>query len=169
MTGSDVPGPPPKTRILVDAGRLWGGGAATGCVAALLAVVGVLICQDVLKVRLTRPALLVHVSDSLAVNYALTAFLLAIAATGMAHLLILATPKPRTFFAWLVGLATVCGVAAPFALEAPVSSQVATAAINLALGVCTGSLISAVMTRTTAVSRGPRGAGPAPLGTEQLP
>ena len=148
MSGSNVSNQPPQTRVTVDAGRLWGGGVATACVAALLAVAGVLICQDVLDIRLVRPALLLDLAHSFAVDYAVTAFLLAVAATGLAHALLLATPRPRAFFAWIVGLATVCGVAAPFALDAARSSQVATAAINLGLGICTGSLIGMVMLRT---------------------
>lgn len=148
MTGSNVSGVPPKAHITVNAGRLWGGGFATACVASLLAVAGVLICQGVFGVRLVLPNLLLDLSDSLTVDYAATAFALALAATGLAQLLLLAAPRPRTFFAWIVGLATVCGVAAPFATNSPASSQIATAVINLALGVCTGSLISAVMPRT---------------------
>ncbi len=55
---------------------------ATGCVAALVAVVGVLIC-DILDVRLVRPALLLDVVDRFAGDYALTAFVLALVATGL--------------------------------------------------------------------------------------
>ena len=148
MTSSNLSSPPPETRVAVDAGRLWGGGLATACVAALLAVAGVLICQDVLDVRLVRPALLLDLAHSFAVDDAVTAFVLAAVATGLAHALLLTTPRPRMFFAWIIGLATVCGVAAPFAFDTARSSQVATAAINLALGICTGSLIGAVMSRT---------------------
>jgi hypothetical protein len=154
MSGSNVSSPPPRTQVTVDAGRLWAGGLATACVAALLAVAGVIICQDVLDVRLVRPALLLDLTHSFAADYAITAFALAVVATGVAHALALTTPRPRTFFAWIVGLATVCGVAAPFAFDVAVASQVATAGINLALGVCTGSLIGAVMSRTTVLVRG---------------
>ncbi len=152
MAGSNVAGSPPEPRLSVDAGRLWGGGLATACVAALLAVAGVLICQDVLDIRLVRPALLLDLAHSFTVDYAVTAFVLALVATGLAHALLLTTPRPRTFFAWIIGLATLCGVAAPFAFDTARSSQVATAAINLALGICIGSLIGAVMSRTVSVA-----------------
>lgn len=161
MSHSNVSGRSPKAHVSVDAGRLWAGGFATACVAALVAVAGVLICQGVFGVRLVRPALLLDVSESFTVDYALTAFVLAILATGLAHGLGLTTPKPRTFFGWIVALGTVCGVAAPFALGSAVSSQVASAGINLALGVCTGSLISAVMSRTTFVTAPLGHSGPA--------
>ena len=141
-----------RPRVQVDAGRLWGGGVATGCVAALVAVVGVLIC-DILDVRLVRPALLLDVVDRFAGDYALTAFVLALVATGVAHVTALVTPRPRMFFSWIIGLATVAGVAAPFAVGDVVESQVATACINLALGICVLSLLSGVMARTIVVPR----------------
>ena len=140
---------PGTLRVRVDAGRLWGGGVATGCVAALVAVVGVLIC-DILDVRLVRPALLLDVVDRFAGDYALTAFVLTLVATAVAHVTALVTPRPRMFFSWIVGLATVAGVAAPFAIGEEIESQVATACINLALGVCVLSLLGGVMSRTVA-------------------
>ena len=131
----------------VDAGRLWGGGVATGLVAALVAVVGVLVCA-IIDVRLVRPALLLDFFHTFAGDYALTAFVLALLATGVAHLTVLATPRPRMFFSWIIGLATVAGVAMPFAFGETTESQVATACINLALGICVHSLLRAVMART---------------------
>ena len=73
---------------------------------------------------------------------------LALLATGVAHLTVLATPRPRMFFSWIIGLATVAGVAMPFAFGETTESQVATACINLALGICVHSLLRAVMART---------------------
>ena len=146
MTESRAP------RVQIDAGRLWGGGVATGCVAALVAIVGVLIC-DILDVRLVRPALLLDVVDKFAGDYALTAFVLALVATAVAHVTALATPRPRMFFSWIVGLATVAGVAAPFAVGDVIESQVATACINLALGICVLSLLGGVLARTVVLPR----------------
>jgi len=143
---------PGTLRVRVDAGRLWGGGVATGCVAALVAVVGVLIC-DILDVRLVRPALLLDVVDRFAGDYALTAFVLTLVATAVAHVTALVTPRPRMFFSWIVVLATVAGVAAPFAVGDVVESQVATACINLALGICVLSLLGGVMARTVVPAR----------------
>jgi hypothetical protein len=139
----------------VDAAKLWGGGFATACVAALVAVAGVLICRTVLDVQLVRPALLLEIADSFVGDYALTAFLLAFVATGLAHLLALITPRPRTFFGWIIGLATVCGAVAPFAVGTELSSQVATACINVVLGICIGSLVGAVMSRTVYITTVP--------------
>ena len=58
----------PGRGAVVDAAKLWAGGAATACVAALVAVVGVLICSGVLDVRLVRPALLLNITDSFALD-----------------------------------------------------------------------------------------------------
>ena len=152
MTYPGAAGQPPKTHVSVDAQRLWGGGFATACVAALVAAVGVLICRDVLNLDMVRPALLV--------DYALTAALLALIATGLAHALALVTPRPRSFFGWIIVLATAFGAAAPFAIGDELESQVATACINVALGVCIGSLLGAVMGRTIYITTTPPTAPP---------
>jgi hypothetical protein len=133
---------------VVDAAKLWAGGAATACVAALVAVVGVLICSGVLDVRLVRPALLLNITDSFALDYAITAVVLTMIATALAHVLLLSTPRPRMFFTWIIVLATVAGAAAPFAIGSETPSQVATACINAALGICVLSLLKSVMART---------------------
>jgi hypothetical protein len=134
--------------VVVAASRLWGGGLATACVAALIAAVGVLICDQVLGLELVRPAPLLPIGDSVALSYAATAFVLALVATGLAQLLALTTPRPRSFFHWIVGLATLAAVALPFALSGSTASKIATAAINLAIGVAIGSLLTAVLART---------------------
>lgn len=148
MSGSYASGEVPRTHVHVDAAKLWGGGAATACVAALVAFAGILVFQGVLDVSLVRPALLLDLSGSLTADYVVTAFLLALAATGLAHGLVFTTPRPRTFFTWIVGVATVCAAALPFALDTDLASQVATACINVALGICMASLLGAVMSRT---------------------
>ena len=97
---------PVRPHVSVQAGRLWGGGVATGLVAALVAVVGVLVCS-IADVRLVRPAFLLDFFHTFAGDYALTAFVLTLVATAVAHLMALVTPRPRMFFSWIVGLATV--------------------------------------------------------------
>jgi len=154
MVDSSASARTPSSPVGVDAARLWGGGVATACVAALVAVAGVLICQGVLDIRLVRPVPLLDATDSFRANYALTAGILALVATGLAHALAVTTPRPRAFFGWIIALATVCGAAAPFTVGSEAASQLATACINIALGICTGSLIGTVMTRTVYVRRG---------------
>ena len=134
-------------RVVIDAPRLWGGGLATAVVAALVASVGVLVCRNLLDVKLVEPPLL-RVTDSFAVNYALTAFVLALAATGLAHLLSVITPRPRVFFGWIIGLFTVATMVLPFALEGSMQGKICAAVINMVIGLCIASLLSAVLSRT---------------------
>src|SRR5690242_5267260 len=106
-----MPAPPPSgPNRVVNFRALWAGGAASAVVAALVAVVGVIICEDVLDLEMTPPPLL-PIGESLLIRYAVTAAVLALAATGLAHVLALTTPRPEAFFSWIVGLATVVGVA----------------------------------------------------------
>jgi len=150
-----TPGSPAPVRPTVDAGRLWAGGAATAVVAALVALVGVLIGKGVFDVDMVVPPLL-PIGDSFALRYALTAAALALLATGLAHVLALTTPRPRAFFSWIVGLATVVGVVLPFAVDGSVGGKLATALLDLVLGVCVLSLLSSVLARTTSVPRSAR-------------
>jgi hypothetical protein len=153
MANTDVPRPPARSGTVIDAGRLWAGGAATACVAALVAAVGVLVFNSVLDVRLVQPPLLLTPTGSLVVNYALTAFVAALVATGVAHLLAATTPRPRLFFGWIVGLATVAAMVVPFAAEAAVAAKVCTAAINLVVGIAIASLLTGVLSRTVRTGR----------------
>jgi hypothetical protein len=81
-------------------------------------------------------------------NYAVTAAILALAATGLAHLLSLVTPRPRAFFNWIVGLITVATMVVPFALEGSLQGKICAAVINMVIGICIASLLSAVLSRT---------------------
>lgn len=47
-----------------------------------------------------------------------------------------------------MSLATLCGAAAPFAIGHELESQVATACINVAFGICVWSLLASVMAKT---------------------
>ncbi|MDN5767472.1 MAG: DUF6069 family protein [Humibacillus sp.] len=142
-------------RIVVDAPRLWAGGVATAVVAGLVAWVGVLIADGILDFNIARAAVILSVFDSLTGNYVLTAVLLALAGTGLAHALCLTTPRPTAFFGWIVGLLTLVGVMIPFTRGGTMADKVSVGVINLVIGIVIGSLISAVMARTV-VDRGTR-------------
>ena len=94
---------------------------------------------------------LLPISDSFALRYALTAAALALVATALAHLLALTTPRPRSFFSWIVGLATVVGVVLPFTTDGSAGGKLATATTDLVIGLCILSLLSSVLTRTTRI------------------
>jgi Family of unknown function (DUF6069) len=132
----------------VDGGRLWAGGAATALVAALVAVVGVLIAQGILDIDMVRPVLLFDATNSFVGDYALTSAILALAATGLAHVLLLTTPRPTAFFSWIVGLVTVIAAAAPFLTDASQASRLATAVVNALVGLAILTLLASVMSRT---------------------
>jgi hypothetical protein len=128
----------------VDAGRLWTGGVATALVAALVALVGVLICRGLLDVALLAPTDEGTLGNANTFRLAGLAALAALVATGLLHLLLLSTPRPGQFFTWIVALATVAAALAPFLTDADLDEKVATAAIYLAIGVAIGSLLSGV-------------------------
>jgi hypothetical protein len=128
----------------VDAGRLWTGGVATALVAALVALVGVLICRGLLDVPVLAPTDQGTLGDASTFRLAALAALAALLATGLLHLLLLSTPRPLRFFTWIVTLTTVAATLAPFLTDADLDEQVATAAIYLAVGIAIGSLLSGV-------------------------
>ena len=140
----------PRTspRMVIDVPRLWSGGVATAVVAALIAWVGVLIGRSILEQDLEESAVIFSPFQSFTANYAVTAALLALAATGVAHLLSLSTPRPSVFFRWIVGLFTVAGFVIPFTRGGTMTDKATVAIINLVLGICVGSLLSAVIART---------------------
>lgn len=127
----------------VAVGTLWAGGAAAAVVAALVAVVGTLFCRGILDIPLLAPEGNGVWGDADTATYAFGAALAALLATGLMHLLLLATPRPGTFFTWIMVLATAVAVLVPFTLSASRESQLATAAINLLIGVAIGTLVSA--------------------------
>jgi Family of unknown function (DUF6069) len=145
--------PPPGGGVnatpTVDARRLWAGGVATALVAALVAIVGILLARGVFDVPVLAPEGEGAWGDADTGRYAVYSAIAALVAVGLMHLLILYTPRPLRFFGWIISLATLVGVLAPFATDASVASKVATALINLALGVTIGSLVSGVARAAT--------------------
>ena len=131
---------------------MWAGGVATAVVAALIALVGVLVMQNLLDITMVRPPL-IPIGGSFVVRYAVTAAVLALLATALAHLLLVTTPRPRAFFSWIVGLATAVGVVLPFALEGTTAGRLATAGVNLVIGLAVLSLLGTIMTRTSRIGQ----------------
>lgn len=128
----------------IATGRLWAGGAATVIVAVLVAVAGILISRGIFDVLVLEPEGDGVWGDASAWWYAGVAAVVAIVATALAHLLLLFTPRPLSFFGWIIALATVVAVLAPFASDAAIESKIATGLINLALGIAIGTLVAGV-------------------------
>ena len=145
--GTAVP-PSSAPNRTVNVRALWAGSVASAVVAALVAVVGVLICEGVLDLDMVPPPLL-PIGRSLYVQYAVTSAVLALAATGLAHILVLTTPRPEAFFSWIVGLATVVGVVVPLASAGSWAASIATALVDLAIGLCILTLVRSLLARTT--------------------
>jgi hypothetical protein len=152
--GTARPGRPRPTRPRVDAGKLWPGGVATAVVAGLVALVGVLVCRWLFGIPLLAPKSDGAYGDVHTTDLVLLAAAAALVATALAHLLLLSTPRPLTFFGWIIGLATVLAVLVPFSTAAPLTAKAATAVVDLVLGVAIGSLISGVAARSVRLPPG---------------
>ncbi|GAA1835027.1 hypothetical protein GCM10009836_11710 [Pseudonocardia ailaonensis] len=136
--------PPPRepARPTVDAARLWAAGLATAIVAALVAMVGTLIVRAVLRIAFNGPASSGALGDSRTVLLCVLSAVAALAATGLAHLLLLSTPRPMTYLSWIVGLVTVVAALLPLLGSAPIGERVATAVIHLVVGLVISSLVA---------------------------
>ena len=130
--------------VHVNVGRLWAGGVATAMVAALAVLAGVLITRGVLGIPVLAPKTADNFGNSATAVYALLAAGATLLATALLHLLLLGTPRPFAFFAWITALAAVIAAAAPFTQPAPLASKVFTAIINIVVGVAVISLLSGV-------------------------
>jgi hypothetical protein len=145
------PGPPASPRrvgIGVDPGKLWAGGAASAVVAGLVALVGVLISRWLFHVPVLAPRQDGAYGDAHTTAVILAAMAAALAATGLVHLLMLGTLRPLLFFGWIVALVTAIAVAFPFGTTAPLDAKIATAVVNLAIGVAIGTLVGGVAARS---------------------
>jgi hypothetical protein len=150
----------PRGRPVVDARQLWAGGAATAVVAALIALVGVVVCRWLFNIPLLSPKSQGTYGNAHTTTVVLVAAAAALLATGLLHLLLVATPRPLTFFSWIVGLITLLFVLFPFSTSAPLSQKIATAAVDLVIGFAIGSLLNGVGARSLRRRQPPPPAGP---------
>jgi hypothetical protein len=141
--------PEPEPRRRLDARPLWSGGVAAAVVAALIALVGILVCRWLFNVPILSPRGEGAWGNASTVGYVFAAAACALVATALMYLLLLSTPYPRVFFGWIIGLATVVAVVFPFSSTAPMSQKIATGLLNLVLGVAIGTLIAEVSRRAT--------------------
>jgi hypothetical protein len=139
---------PPRSRPVVDARQLWAGGVATAVVAALIALVGVVVCRWLFNIPILSPPENGAYGDAHTTGLMLGAAVAALAATGIAHLLLASVPRPMAFFSWIVALATLVVVVYPFSTTAPLAGKIATAAVDLVIGIAIGSLINGAGARS---------------------
>jgi hypothetical protein len=158
----------------LDAGRLWAGGLATALVSSMIALAGLVVIRGVFDVALLAPKSAGVWGDARTIWYVGGAAVGALLATALMHVLVLFTPRPVTFFAWVMFLATATATAAPFGADAATEAKVATATLNLIIGVAIGSLVagttrSAIRTAEARALTEPRQAVPGtydPRGTD---
>jgi hypothetical protein len=147
MTYSASPRDAATNRVRPDSAQFWAGAVATAVVAALIALVGILICRWTLHIPILAPAGDGAWGNAHTAEYALVSALIAIIAGGLLYLLVLGTPQPNMFFDWIMGLATLAAVVYPFSTGAPVDQKAATAIVDLVLGIAIISLLTAVAAR----------------------
>jgi hypothetical protein len=157
---------PPTSRV--NSGQVWAGGLATAVIAALVAVVGVLISRWLLHVPILAPSHEGAWGSANTAYYALAAACIALAATALLNLLMIAAPEPTTFLSWILGLATLAGVVFPFSTSAPVSQKFATAIVNLVIGIAIWSLLLGVASRAYRGGGGGGGQAGGPAGGEHI-
>ena len=138
----------PDVRDL-DAAKLWTGGMATAVVAALIGLVGALVVRAALQVGMHVPA--AAFGEQATVLLCTLAATAALAATGLAHLLVLSTPRPLAYLGWIVGLATAAAVVLPLTTGAVLAAAVAEGILNLVIGLAIGSLVTGAAYAATRV------------------
>jgi hypothetical protein len=132
----------------VDERKLWAGGAASAIVVGLVALVGVLVSRWLFKVPVLAPSRDGAFGDVHTTTLILVAMAAALAATALVHLLMLGTLRPLMFFGWIVALVTTIAVVFPFSTTALLDAKIATAIVNLAIGLAAGLLVGGVATRS---------------------
>jgi hypothetical protein len=147
MTYPASPRDAATNRVRPDSAQFWAGAVATAVVAALIALVGILICRWTLHIPILAPAGDGAWGNAHTAEYALVAGLIAIIAAGLLYLLVLGTPQPTMFFDWIMGLATLAAVVYPFSTSAALDQKAATAIVDLVLGIAITSLLTAVAAR----------------------
>lgn len=128
----------------LDAGKLWAGGLMTAVIAALTAVVALLLVRGVLGVPVFAPEGAGLMGNATTGTLAVGSAVAALVATALLNLLIVATPRPERFFAWIVGLATAVMVLLPFTTGLTWQAKLGTAGVYLVIGIAIGSLLSSV-------------------------
>ncbi|MGW6505310.1 DUF6069 family protein [Nonomuraea angiospora] len=135
---------PAPARPKVNPARVWGGGVAAAVVAALIVVVGVMISKTLLGIRVLTPDGAPAYGSAATTGYAISAAALALVATLLLYILMLSTPEPNRFFGWIAGLGTVVITLLPFMNSAALVPQIATAVINLIIGIAIVSLLASI-------------------------
>jgi hypothetical protein len=138
---TDRPAARYSTGLVLNPTRLWTGGLATAAVAALVGLVGTLVIRVLFEHAPVGASAAHAVGAGNAGLLCLFAAVAALAATGVAHLLLVSTPDPLSYLGWITGLATAAAVVVPLLGGLPMAAAVAVAVVNLVIGLAIGSLV----------------------------
>lgn len=132
-----------ELRWTLDAGRFWAGAVATAAVAALVGVVGSIVFEQILSIDLV-------VQDPFSTGSHMSAYVIggaasALLAGGLLHVLVVAAPRPRAFFGWIIGLLTVVAALLPLTWTSDLANALSTGGVNLLVGIAIWSLLSGVL------------------------
>lgn len=153
--------PQAAPRPTVDPGRLWAGGLATALVAALIASAGILLTRGLFGIWILSPKGEGVWGDARATMYAVACAVIALLATALIHGLTAFTPRPMQFFTWIAVLTTAIAVLAPFTSGAAMPPKIATAVVNLVIGIAIGTLVAGSARSAVARHRSGWAASPA--------
>ncbi|MFC4632228.1 DUF6069 family protein [Promicromonospora alba] len=134
-------------RLGLEVGRFWAGALATMAVAALIGLAADFILEEVLNLEVRAQAdLFATGSDMMA--WVVAGALFALVAAIVLYLLVMSTPRPRSFFGWVVALATVILAMVPFAGEFEIVPAILAAIVWIVIGCAVWSLLTGTLSRT---------------------
>lgn len=134
-------------RLGLEVGRYWAGALATVLVAALIGLAADFILEEVLNLEIQPTADLFGTGSDMAA-WALAGAVFALLAAIVLYLFVLSTPRPRSFFGWVVALATVILAAVPFADLGEIVPAVLSAVVWIIIGSAVYSLLTGTLSRT---------------------
>jgi hypothetical protein len=134
-------------RLGLEVGRFWAGALATMVVAALIGLAADFILEEVLNLEVQAQAdLFATGSDVMA--WVVAGALFALVAAIVLYLLVMSTPRPRSFFGWVVALATVILAMVPFAGQFEIVPAILAAIVWVVIGCAVWSLLTGTLSRT---------------------
>ena len=142
-----------EPRLGREVGRFWAGALATMLVAALIGLAADFIFEEVLNLEIRSQADLFSTGSDL-MAWVVAGALFALVAAVVLYLLVMSTPRPRSFFGWVVGLATVILAALPFAGDFELVPAILAAIVWIVIGSAVYSLLTGTLSRTV-VQRAP--------------
>ena len=128
----------------VDVHTLWIGGVVAAVIVFGLAIVGFLVVCGMLDYPLLSIRKGDPVQHASMLGYAWGAALAALLATAAMHFLLVTTPRPVWFFGWLAGVGTAITVLLPMGLPQELPVRLATATVNLVLGLAIVGLVRGI-------------------------